>query len=125
MNVAVLPKKVETVSANKYGAYNWEDPLKLGGLLTDEERMIRDAARTNARDKLMPRILMANRNQTSDRDVHGGNGISDEYHVMRHMVILETLNTYEGTHDVHALIVGRAQTGIQAFFLGTKGKLVA
>ena len=50
------------------------------------------------------------------RDMHGGNGISDEYHVMRHMVNLETLNTYEGTHDVHALILGRAQTGIQAFF---------
>jgi glutaryl-CoA dehydrogenase len=49
------------------------------------------------------------------RDVHGGNGISDEYHVIRHMVNLETVNTYEGTHDVHALILGRAQTGIAAF----------
>ncbi|MDZ7810769.1 MAG: acyl-CoA dehydrogenase [Arhodomonas sp.] len=49
------------------------------------------------------------------RDMHGGNGISDEYHVMRHMVNLETVNTYEGTHDVHALILGRSQTGIQAF----------
>ncbi len=49
------------------------------------------------------------------RDMHGGNGISDEYHVIRHMVNLETVNTYEGTHDVHALILGRAQTGIQAF----------
>ncbi|WP_417668228.1 acyl-CoA dehydrogenase [Roseibium sp.] len=50
------------------------------------------------------------------RDMHGGNGISEEYHVMRHAQNLETVNTYEGTHDVHALILGRAQTGLQAFF---------
>ncbi len=50
------------------------------------------------------------------RDMHGGNGILDEYHVIRHMINLETVNTYEGTHDIHALILGRAQTGIQAFF---------
>lgn len=49
------------------------------------------------------------------RDMHGGNGISEDYHVIRHMLNLETVNTYEGTHDVHALILGRAQTGIQAF----------
>ena len=49
------------------------------------------------------------------RDMHGGNGIHDEYHVIRHMINLETVNTYEGTHDVHALILGRAQTGLQAF----------
>ena len=49
------------------------------------------------------------------RDMHGGNGISDEFHVMRHMVNLEVVNTYEGTHDIHALILGRAQTGLQAF----------
>ncbi|GAB3453552.1 acyl-CoA dehydrogenase [Insolitispirillum peregrinum] len=49
------------------------------------------------------------------RDMHGGNGISDEFQVIRHMVNLETVNTYEGTHDVHALILGRAQTGLQAF----------
>ena len=49
------------------------------------------------------------------RDMHGANGISDEFHVIRHMLNLETVNTYEGTHDVHALILGRAQTGIQAF----------
>jgi glutaryl-CoA dehydrogenase len=49
------------------------------------------------------------------RDMHGGNGIAEEYHVMRHMMNLETVNTYEGTHDVHALILGRAQTGLQAF----------
>ena len=49
------------------------------------------------------------------RDMHGGNGISEEYQVIRHMVNLETVNTYEGTHDVHALILGRAITGIAAF----------
>ncbi|EFO31231.1 glutaryl-CoA dehydrogenase [Roseibium sp. TrichSKD4] len=50
------------------------------------------------------------------RDMHGGNGIQEEYHVMRHAQNFETVNTYEGTHDVHALILGRAQTGLQAFF---------
>ena len=49
------------------------------------------------------------------RDMHGGNGIADEYHVIRHVMNLEAVNTYEGTHDVHALILGRAQTGIAAF----------
>jgi glutaryl-CoA dehydrogenase len=49
------------------------------------------------------------------RDMHGGNGISEEFHVMRVLANLETVNTYEGTHDIHALILGRAQTGIAAF----------
>jgi len=49
------------------------------------------------------------------RDMHGGNGIVDEYHVIRQVMNLETINTLEGTHDIHALILGRAQTGIQAF----------
>jgi glutaryl-CoA dehydrogenase len=49
------------------------------------------------------------------RDMHGGNGVSDEYHVIRHVMNLEAVNTYEGTHDVHALILGRAQTGLSAF----------
>src|SRR3546814_16115252 len=52
----------------------------------------------------------------ASRDMHGGNGISDEYGVIRHVMNLEAVNTYEGTHDVHALILGRAQTGMQAFF---------
>jgi glutaryl-CoA dehydrogenase len=51
----------------------------------------------------------------TSRDMHGGNGISDEYHVIRHVMNLEAVNTYEGTQDIHALILGRAQTGIQAF----------
>jgi len=50
------------------------------------------------------------------RDMFGGNGIVDEYHVIRHLANLETVNTYEGTHDIHALILGRAITGHQAFF---------
>ena len=50
------------------------------------------------------------------RDMHGGNGIVDEFHVIRHLMNLETVNTYEGTHDIHALILGRAQTDLQAFF---------
>jgi glutaryl-CoA dehydrogenase len=50
------------------------------------------------------------------RDMHGGNGIAEDFQVMRHMVNLETVNTYEGTHDIHALILGRAITGVQAFF---------
>lgn len=49
------------------------------------------------------------------RDILGGNGISDEYHIIRHLINLETVNTYEGTHDIHALILGRAITGLQAF----------
>jgi glutaryl-CoA dehydrogenase len=49
------------------------------------------------------------------RDMHGGNGIVDEFHVIRHMMNLETVNTYEGTHDIHALILGRSQTDIAAF----------
>ena len=50
------------------------------------------------------------------RDMLGGNGIVDEYHIIRHVSNLETVNTYEGTHDIHALIIGRAITGLQAFF---------
>jgi len=50
------------------------------------------------------------------RDLHGGNGIMEDYDIMRHMCNLETVNTYEGTHDVHALILGRSLTGLQAFF---------
>jgi len=50
------------------------------------------------------------------RDMFGGNGIVDEYHVIRHLANLETVNTYEGTHDIHALIIGRAITDLQAFF---------
>ena len=82
------------------------------------------AGRLKERDQLAPELIsLLKRNNCGKsldiarqaRDMHGGNGISDEYPVMRHMVNLETVNTYEGTHDVHALILGRAQTGIAAF----------
>ena len=74
-------------------------------------------------DGTLPNISLMKRNNCGKaldiarvaRDMPGGNGISDEYHVMRHVMNLETVNTYEGTHDIHALILGRAQTGIQAF----------
>ena len=77
------------------------------------------------REECPPELIsMLKRNSTGKardicrdaRDIHGGNGITDEYHVMRHVMNMETTYTYEGTHDVHALILGRAQTGIQAFF---------
>ena len=82
------------------------------------------AGRLKERDALAPELIsMLKRNSCGKalevarmaRDMHGGNGISDEFPVFRHMCNLETVNTYEGTHDVHALILGRAQTGIQAF----------
>ena len=82
------------------------------------------AGRLKAEGKLAPELIsLLKRNSCGKaldiarmaRDMHGGNGISDEYPVMRHMINLETVNTYEGTHDVHALILGRSQTGIQAF----------
>ena len=57
----------------------------------------------------------AGRSRATARDMHGGNGVADEYHVIRHVMNLEAVNTYEGTHDVHALILGRAQTGLSAF----------
>ena len=60
------------------------------------------------------------RHRRASRDMHGGNGIVDEFHVIRHVLNLETVNTYEGTHDVHALILGRAQTGISAFSISQR-----
>ena len=85
--------------------------LRVGRLMDDAQaapEMISLIKRNNC-GKAMDIARMA-------RDMHGGNGISQEFGVIRHMVNLETVNTYEGTHDVHALILGRAQTGLQAFF---------
>ncbi len=82
------------------------------GRLMDEDRVAPEMIsliKRNSCGKALDIARMA-------RDMHGGNGIHDEYHVIRHMINLETVNTYEGTHDVHALILGRAQTGLQAFF---------
>ena len=84
--------------------------LRLGRLM-DEGKAAPEAislAKRNSAGKALDIARMA-------RDMHGGNGVSDEYHVIRHVMNLESVNTYEGTHDVHALILGRAQTGIQAF----------
>ena len=81
------------------------------GRLMDEGRVMPDAISMIKRNNCGKALDIAR----ASRDMHGGNGISEEYQVMRHMVNLETVNTYEGTHDVHALILGRAITGIAAF----------
>ena len=82
------------------------------GRLMDEGRMAPEMISMMKRNNCGKALDIAR----TARDMHGGNGIQIEYHVMRHAANLETVNTYEGTHDVHALILGRAQTGIQAFF---------
>ena len=84
--------------------------LRVGRLMDDNRCPTEDISmlKRNNAGKALEIARMA-------RDMHGGNGISEEYHVIRHLLNLETVNTYEGTHDIHALILGRAQTGIQAF----------
>ena len=84
--------------------------LRLGRLV-DEGRAAPEAISLLKRNNCGKALEIAR----TARDMHGGNGVSDEYHVIRHMMNLEAVNTYEGTHDVHALILGRAQTGLQAF----------
>jgi glutaryl-CoA dehydrogenase len=102
--------------------------LKLANMLTDISLGLQAALRVgrlmdeaNAAPEMISLIKRNNCGKALEiarnaRDMHGGNGISDAFPVMRHMVNLETVNTYEGTHDVHALILGRAITGLQAFF---------
>ncbi len=82
------------------------------GRLMDEDRLAVEAISLLKRNSCGKALAIAR----EARDMHGGNGISEEYHVMRVLQNLETVNTYEGTHDIHALILGRSQTGIQAFF---------
>ena len=82
------------------------------GRLMDEDRAVPEMISLIKRNSCGKALEIAR----AARDMHGGNGIHDEYHVIRHMVNLEAVNTYEGTHDVHALILGRAQTGLQAFY---------
>ncbi len=84
--------------------------LRMGRLL-DEDRLAIENISLMKRNNCGKALDIARQS----RDMHGGNGISDEYHVIRHVMNLETVNTYEGTHDIHALILGRAQTGLQAF----------
>ncbi len=81
------------------------------GRLMDEDRSTPEMVSLVKRNSCGKALEIARHS----RDMHGGNGISDEYHVIRHVMNLEAVNTYEGTHDIHALILGRAQTGIQAF----------
>jgi len=102
--------------------------LKLANMLTEialgQQASLRVGRLLDARNAAPEMISLVKRNNCGRaldiarwaRDMHGGNGISEEFQVMRHMVNLETVNTYEGTHDVHALILGRAITGLQAFF---------
>ncbi|MEM9288074.1 MAG: acyl-CoA dehydrogenase [Pseudomonadota bacterium] len=82
------------------------------GRLMDEKRLAPEAISIIKRNNCGKALDIAR----VARDMHGGNGVSDEYHVIRHVMNLEAVNTYEGTHDIHALILGRAQTGLQAFF---------
>jgi glutaryl-CoA dehydrogenase len=81
------------------------------GRLFDEGRLAPEAISLIKRNNCGKALEVAR----TARDMHGGNGVADEYHVIRHVMNLEAVNTYEGTHDIHALILGRAQTGIQAF----------
>ncbi len=101
--------------------------LKLANMMTEITLGLQAALRVGRlidEDKASPEMIsLIKRNSCgkaldiarASRDMHGGNGISDEYHVIRHVMNLEAVNTYEGTHDIHALILGRAQTDIQAF----------
>jgi len=89
-----------------------EAVLRVGRLM-DEERATPDMISLVKRNSCGKALDIAR----MSRDMHGGNGISDEFHVIRHVMNLEAVNTYEGTHDIHALILGRAQTGIQAFMM--------
>jgi glutaryl-CoA dehydrogenase len=92
-------------------ALGLQGSLRIGRLL-DDGKLATDAISIMKRNNCGKALDIAR----MARDMHGGNGISAEYHVMRHAANLETVNTYEGTHDVHALIIGRAITGLQAFF---------
>jgi len=101
--------------------------LKLANMMTEITLGLQGVLRVGRlmdEDKSTPEMIsLVKRNSCGkaleiariSRDMHGGNGVSDEFHVIRHMMNLEAVNTYEGTHDIHALILGRAQTGIQAF----------
>ncbi len=91
-------------------ALGYQGALQLGRLL-DQGAYVPEAISLMKRNNCGKALAIAR----EARDIHGGNGIAEEYHILRHAVNLETVNTYEGTHDVHALILGRAQTGLQAF----------
>ena len=92
-------------------ALGLQGSLRLGRLM-DEHRAPAELISLMKRNNCGKALDIARKS----RDMHGGNGVSDEYGVIRHVMNLEAVNTYEGTHDVHALILGRSQTGLQAFF---------
>ena len=92
-------------------AFGLQGALRVGRLI-DEARFAPEMISLTKRHNCGKALAIAR----EARDMHGGNGIQSGYHVMRHAANLETVNTYEGTHDIHALILGRAQTGLQAFF---------
>ena len=103
---------VERVASGEYRRerLGLQSVLRLGRLIDED----------NAAPEMISLLKRNNCGKALDiartaRDMHGGNGVSDEYHVIRHVMNLEAVNTYEGTHDVHALILGRAQTGLSAF----------
>jgi len=119
-----------TMERNQFGrplAANQLIQLKLANMMTEISLGLQGALRVGRlmdEGKAVPEMIsLVKRNSCGKaldiarmaRDMHGGNGISDEFHVIRHVMNLEAVNTYEGTHDIHALILGRAQTGIQAF----------
>ncbi len=119
-----------TLDRNQFGrplAANQLIQLKLANMMTDISISLQAVLRVGRlldEGKASPEMIsLIKRNSCgkaldiarTSRDMHGGNGISDEFHVIRHVLNLEAVNTYEGTHDIHALILGRAQTGIQAF----------
>ena len=103
--------------------------LKLANMMTEISIGLQSVLRVGRlmdEDRVTPEMIsLVKRNSCGkaldiarmSRDMHGGNGISDEFHVIRHVMNLEAVNTYEGTHDIHALILGRSQTGIQAFMM--------
>ncbi len=91
-------------------ALGFQGALQLGRLM-DEGAFVPEAISLMKRNNCGKALAIAR----EARDIHGGNGIAEEYHILRHAINLETVNTYEGTHDVHALIMGRAMTGLQAF----------
>lgn len=131
------------MSAMKWKTAPWDDVLLLEESLNEEERMIGDQAKAFCQTEITPGlhgclkagcfldqkmlspdvISLLKRNNCSKtldiarsaRDMHGGNGIADEFHIIRHVMNLEAVNTYQGTHDVHALILGRLQTELNAF----------
>ncbi|VXC95424.1 Acyl-CoA dehydrogenase [Oceanicaulis sp. 350] len=91
-------------------ALGYQGALQLGRLM-DQGAWLPEAISMMKRNNCGKALAIAR----EARDIHGGNGIAEEYHILRHAINLETVNTYEGTHDVHALILGRAMTGLQAF----------